>query len=63
MVNIQKIKDKIMKIALMVMIGIYMAIFLIFILKLSGPILYISSFIMGWNVDTIADKIYNFIQR
>lgn len=52
-----------MKIALMVMIGIYMAIFLIFILKLSGPILYISSFIMGWNVDTIADKIYNFIQR
>jgi len=63
MVNIQKIKDKIMKIALMVMIGIYMVIFLIFILKLSGPILYISSFIMGCNVDTIADKIYNFIQR
>jgi len=52
-----------MKIALMVMIGIYMVIFLIFILKLSGPILYISSFIMGCNVDTIADKIYNFIQR
>lgn len=51
-----------MKIALMVMISIYMIIFLIFILKLSGPILYISSIIIGWNVDTIAIKLYNFIQ-
>ena len=51
-----------MKIALMVMIFIYMVIVLNFILKLSGPILYIISFIMGWYIDVIAIKIYNYIQ-
>lgn len=44
------------------MIFIYMVIILVFVLKITGPMLTISGFISGFFIDTIANKLYNYIQ-